>query len=190
MLWLFRPLFSTVFLFSIILSIPIAFDVGGRDAGLAYSLSLFLFYLVYSSIKLAIPDNSPLRWAVVVPLRLAQWVFIPGLLIWSLNRFSVDSGNSDWVSRTFQHVVGYAQKRPETWHEWFFGGGGLLESVTLGTWDKTLMYSSPVFQLLEGFCSLLVIQAAGQIARWLVNRGRSDTWVVSRWSAHYHLTKY
>lgn len=29
----------------------------------------------------------------------------------------------------------------------------------------------------EGFCSLLVIQAAGQITRYLVNR-RSDSWMV------------
>jgi hypothetical protein len=178
MLWLFRPFFSAAFLLSIILSIPLAFDVGGRDAGLAYSLSLFTFYLLYSSIKLATPANSPLRWLVVAPLRAAQWLLIPALLIWSLNRFSIDSSSSDWVSRTVQSVMETVHKRPETWREWFFGGGGLVESVTLGGWDKTLRYSSPVFQLLEGFCSLLVIQAAGQITRWLVNKGRSDTWVV------------
>jgi hypothetical protein len=177
--WLLRPFFSSAFLLSIVLFVPIAFDVGGRDAGLAYSLSLFLYYFFYSSVKLAAPSDSPLRWVLVAPLRAAQWLLIPALLIWSLNRFSVDSGSSDWVSRTLQQVVGYAHKRPETWHEWFFGGRGLLESVTLGGWDKLLRYSSPVFQLLEGFCSLLVIQAAGQITRWLVNRGRSDTWVVS-----------
>ncbi|MCJ1452649.1 hypothetical protein MMC28_002992 [Mycoblastus sanguinarius] len=42
-----------------------------------------------------------------------------------------------------------------------------------------LRWSTPVFQLCEGFCSLLVIQAAGQITRWLVNRGgRSDSWMI------------
>jgi hypothetical protein len=40
-MWLFRVLSSAIFLLSIILSIPIAFDVGGRDCGLAFSLSLF-----------------------------------------------------------------------------------------------------------------------------------------------------
>jgi hypothetical protein len=50
--------------------------------------------------------------------------------------------------------------------------------LTIGAWDSTLRYSSPVFQMLEGFCTLLVIQAAGQITRWIVNRGRSDTWVL------------
>ncbi len=43
MWWIFRAFFSTVFLLSIVLSIPIAFDVAGRDAGMAYSISLFFF---------------------------------------------------------------------------------------------------------------------------------------------------
>ncbi|KAJ9156572.1 ICE2-domain-containing protein [Pleurostoma richardsiae] len=173
---IFSVLFSAVFLLSIILSIPIAFDVGGRDAGLAYSLSLFLFYILYSSIKIITPERSRFRWALVTLIRLSQWIVIPGLLIWALNRFSVDAGSTDWVSRTVAHVA--RPNKPTSWHEWFFGQGGVLESVTLGGWDKGLRYSSPVFQLLEGFCSLLVIQAAGQITRWLVNRGRSDTWVI------------
>ena len=62
---------------------------------------------------------------------------------------------------------------------WLFGPDGLIESAAVGGWDKVLRWSTPVFQLSEGFCSLLVIQAAGQITRWLVNRGgRSDTWMV------------
>lgn len=177
MWWLFRALSSAIFLLSIVLSIPIAFDVGGRDAGLAYSLSLFLFYFFYSTINLLTPDSSRVRWAFTNLVRLSQGLVMPILLIWALNRFSVDAGSTDWVSRTVAHVTSHA--KPSTWHEWFFGQGGILESVTLGGWDKTLRYSSPVFQLLEGFCSLLVIQAAGQITRWLVNRGRSDTWLVS-----------
>jgi len=64
--------------------------------------------------------------------------------------------------------------------DWIFGHDGLVESATVGSWDKLLRWSTPVFQLCEGFCSLLVIQAAGQMTRWLVNRGRrSDSWMVS-----------
>lgn len=176
MWWFLRVLFSAVFLLSVVLSIPIAFDVGGRDAGLAFSLSLFLFYLLYSACKLATPDTSRFRWAATTLVRLSQWIVIPTLLIWSLNRFSVDAGSTDWVPRTFHHLT---RPKPDNLHEWFFGEKGVLEHLMLGGWDKGLSYSSPVFQLLEGFCSLLVIQAAGQITRWLVNRGRSDTWVVS-----------
>lgn len=178
MLAIFRALSGAVYLLCIILSIPIAFDVGGRDSGLAYSLSIFLFYFLYSFIRAITPKESRVRWAITSLMGMLQWIVLPGLLIWSLNRFSVDAGSTDWVSRTLGHVRP-AAKHTESWQEWFFGQGGILEHLTLGGWDRGLRYSSPVFQLLEGFCSLLVIQAAGQITRWLVNRGRSDTWVVS-----------
>jgi len=106
---------------------------------------------------------------------MAQWILIPGLLIWSMNRFAVDANASgNWVARTFDAK----RAKDASVKEWIFGAGGLAEMMTIGTWDKVLRYSSPLFQLAEGFCSLLVIQAAGQITRWLVNR-RSDTWMVS-----------
>lgn len=178
-MWAFFNIISgTVYLLSIVLSIPIAFDVGGRDSGLAYSLSIFLFYFLYSFSKAITPPGSRVRWTLSNLLGLSQWVVLPTLLIWSLNRFSVDTGSSDWVSRTLGHFRPTVNHN-DSWHEWFFGQGGLLEHITLGSWDNGLSYSSPVFQLLEGFCSLLVIQAAGQITRWLVNKGRSDTWIVS-----------
>jgi hypothetical protein len=175
MWWLFRIVSSSIFLLTIVLSIPISFDVGGRDTGLAYSLALFAFYLVYSAAKLATPDNSRVRWTVTKILQTSQWVVIPALLIWSLHNFAVDASSTDWVSRT---MGGLGRQKHTTWTDWIFGKGGLVESVTIGGWHNTLRYSSPVFQLAEGFCTLLVIQAAGQISRYLVNRGRSDTWVV------------
>ncbi|KAH8596326.1 ER membrane protein-like protein [Bisporella sp. PMI_857] len=174
-MWIFRVISSAIFLLSIILSIPIAFDVGGRECGLAFSLSLFYFYFFLSTIKLATPDRSRIRWFFVKLTGLSQWVVMPVLLIWSMNRFAVDANNSgDWVARTFN---GKRAQYASTW-EWIFGSGGLVEFLTIGTWDKLLRYSTPFFQLAEGFCSLLLIQAAGQITRWLVNRGRSDTWMI------------
>ncbi|KAI9642947.1 hypothetical protein NHQ30_008681 [Ciborinia camelliae] len=91
-----------------------------------------------------------------------------------MNRFAVDAdSDGGWVTRTFD---GKRAKDKEL-REWVFGYGGLLEMLTVGTWDKVLRYSTPLFQMVEGFCSLLVIQAAGQITRYLVNR-RSDTWMI------------
>src|SRR5687768_13012336 len=177
MWWFFSVLFSAVFLFTIVLSIPVAFDVGGRDSGLAYSLSLFIFYFFFSLVKLATPEDSRrIRWLVSNILRLSQWIVIPALMIWALGQFAVDAGSTGWVERT---LGGVFQSKSTSWTEWLFGKDGVLETVMLGSWDNVLRYSGPVFQLLEGFCTLLVIQAAGQITRWLVNRGRSDTWLVS-----------
>ncbi|KAM0243000.1 hypothetical protein ACHAP5_007031 [Fusarium lateritium] len=175
MWWLFRAVFSSIFLLSIVLSIPVAFDVGGRDSGLAYSLALFLFYFIYSSLELLTPEKSRSRFFLTGFLRLSQWIIIPALLIWALGQFAVDAGNTNWVERT---VGGLLNSKSTSWREWLFGRDGLVETVTLGGWDNVLRYSGPVFQLLEGFCTLLVIQAAGQLTRWLVNRGRSDTWLI------------
>ncbi|PHH73940.1 hypothetical protein CDD82_5183 [Ophiocordyceps australis] len=176
MWWIISILFSFVFLCSIVLSIPVAFDVGGRDSGLAYSLSLFIYYMLYSAICILTLETTRLGRAVSALLRLSQWLVIPFLMIWALSQFAVDAGSStSWVERTLGSIW---HSKNTSWTEWVFGRDGVLETLMLGSWDNTLRYAGPVFQLLEGFCTLLVIQATGQITRWLVNRGRSDTWVI------------
>ncbi|KHJ30350.1 putative er membrane protein [Erysiphe necator] len=89
-----------------------------------------------------------------------------------MNQFATDAnGSGDWVARSFE------RKRISSLS--LLGSGGLVEVLTVGTWDKLLQYSKSIFQLAEGFCSLLAIQAAGQITRWLVNKGRSDSWMIT-----------
>jgi len=179
-MWITRALLSALFLFGIVFTIPLAFDVGGRTCGLAFSLALSCFYFFYSALRLSTPDDSRLRWILVKFVAVLQWIIIPFLLIWSLNKFSVDSdnfnnsSNGGWVAKTF------GAERPEnlSLREYIFGKDGLAETVTIGAWDKMLRWSTPVFQLSEGFCSLLVIQAAGQITRYLVNGEGGDGWMV------------
>ncbi|KAF2809732.1 ICE2-domain-containing protein [Mytilinidion resinicola] len=174
-MWLTRVASSATFLSAIIFTIPLAFDIGGRTCGLAFSLSLASYYFFYSALRLATPDGSRFRWTLVQLIAWTQWFVLPALLIWSLNKFSVDSDNNGgWVERTF----GGKRAHDSSVQEWLFGSGGLVESATIGSWDKILRWSTPVFQIGEGFCSLLVIQAAGQITRWLVNRERGDSWMI------------
>jgi hypothetical protein len=175
-MWLVRATSSLVFLFLIVFTIPLTFDVGGKDCGLAFSLALSIYYFLYSILRLVTPDASRFRFAFAQIIKYTQWVTILTLMIWSLNKFSVDSDNADgsWVERTFN----YKRAQDTSIRLWLFGRHGILDSVALSSWDKLLRYSTPVFQLLEGFCSLLVIQACGQITRWLINRERGDTWMV------------
>jgi hypothetical protein len=174
-MWLTRVVSATIWLCAIVFTIPLAFDIGGRTCGLAFSLSLSSFYFFYTVLRLATPDTSRFRWLLAELIRWSQALVIPTLLIWSLNKFSIDSdNNSGWVERTF----GGKRAQDTSVYEWLFGTDGLVQTATIGSWDKLLRYSTPVFQIGEGFCSLLVIQAAGQLTRWVINRERGDSWMI------------
>lgn len=170
---------SALFLASIVFTIPLAFDVGGRTCGLAFSLTLATYYFILSTLRLATPDHSRWRSLALNLFAAMQPVMIGGLLIWSLNKFSVDSGEeASWVSRAFYNATKPLHQNP-SFKDWVFGKEGLLEHALIGGWDKLLTYSTPVFQLVEGFCSLLVIQAAGQVTRYLVNNDDGgDRWML------------
>jgi hypothetical protein len=175
-MWIFRIFSSVLFLTVVVLAIPLAFDVGGKTCGLAFSLSLASFYFLFSILRLTTPDRSRFRYALIQLVRATQWLIMPTLLIWSLNKFSIDSdNNSGWVERTFNGK----RAQHTSIRDWIFGVDGLVEAFAIGTWDKLLRWSTPMFQLCEGFCSLLIIQSAGRFTRWVVNRGeRSDSWMV------------
>jgi hypothetical protein len=176
-MWLLRATSSFIFLFLIVFTIPLTFDVGGKECGLAFSLSLSTYYFFYSILRLITPDESRVRFGLVQLVKYTQWVTVLALMIWSMNKFAVDSSNAaaSWVERTFKPK----QSQDSSIKLWLLGRGGVVESVALNSWEKTLMWSTPLFQFLEGFCSLLVIQSCGQITRWLVNRERGDSWMVS-----------
>ena len=178
-MWLARAISSLVFLFLIVFTIPLAFDVGGKECGLAFSLSLAAYYFFFSVLRLATPEGSRIRYGMVQIIRYTQWVTILALMIWCLNKFSVDSNAipGGWVARTFSRK----RAHDTSVKLWLFGRGGLVEWAAINGWDKGLRWLTPVFQILEGFCSLLVIQFCGQITRWLVNRERGDSWMVC-WS--------
>lgn len=176
----FRALSAILFLTLIIVLIPLTFDVGGRDAGLAFSLTISTYYFILSLLRISTPPGSNFRRPIVNILRASQLLILPILCIWALGRFSVDADNSSgWVERTFRTSKDFFKPNANLWQS-IVGREGLIENVTLGSWDITLRWSSPIFQLLEGFCSLLVIQAIGQFSRWLVNRSEwSDAWLLT-----------
>jgi hypothetical protein len=162
---------GVTFLSLVILFIPLAFDVGGRDCGLTYSLSLAIFYFLLSTARLAVPSSKRWRGARLLlgVVEIMQYiVVIPGLLIYALDKFS-DDDESDTKGVGRVHGGGGSTATQRT----------AVDKFTIGPWDTFLTFSTPMFQLSEGFCSLLVIQAGGQISRWLVNGKKSDTWMVS-----------
>lgn len=174
--WLYRATAALVFLFTIVFSVPLIFDVGGRTCGLAFSLSLVVYYSIHSILSLAIPSRTRLGSAAIKLLSASQWLVIPTLMIWTLNKFSLDANSTTWMERTFN----FKRAVDTSLTQWLFGRGGLMENMAIGGWDRLLRWSVPFFQLVEGFCSLLVIQAAGQITRHTVNKEGGDNWMVSQ----------
>lgn len=134
-----------VYLSLIILTIPLAFDVGGEECGLAFTLTLAVFYFSMATIRL-LGRNTQFSTITHI-VYYSQHVIIPSLFVMFLNIYSDP-----------EHAYPLWNRILVPWR--FF-----LENATAG------------FTILEGFCTLLVIQAAGQISRYLMKRN-SDFWTI------------
>lgn len=167
LLWLLSRVASGVlFLLLVILSIPLAFDVGGKECGLAFSVALAAFYFGLSTLRIVTSSSNGFIKFIVRLMGLFQYVLVPALLIYCLDRWSPPKALGD--------AGGFLRNGSEILvirHNW-------VEKLSLGWWSWFLKWSTPMFQLLEGFCTLLVIQTFGHISRWLVNRNKSDSWMV------------
>lgn len=142
-----RLVLSTFFLAQTVLSVPLAFDVGGEECGLIFSMFLAVLYTVTCTLRYWTPMRKGrlhyISWFVVT---FAQLLVIPILLI---------------------YVLG-ASERGQLPH------GNIIDNM-FATWKWWLTYSTPWFTLLEGFASLLVIQSIGQVSRWLIH-SKSQFW--------------
>lgn len=49
--------------------------------------------------------------------------------------------------------------------------------MVIDVWKLFIVNSTPIFTILEGFCSLLLIQAVGQTLHWLTVY-KSDSWLI------------
>ncbi|CUM67494.1 uncharacterized protein PRCAT00005191001 [Priceomyces carsonii] len=139
----FRALFSSLYLILIILTIPLSFDVGGVECGLAFSFTTCTLYFVLTTIQLVTRKNRYVRWISL--LYYVQHLLIPSLLTLFLSYYS-------------------SKHKPHT-----------LTIIDL--WRQFIINSTPIFTILEGFCSLLLIQAIGQTINWLIVY-KSDSWLI------------
>lgn len=145
MLRVLRGILSSVYLILILLTIPLAFDLGGTRCGLAFSLTVFALYFILTTVRLVSRRSKYLRWMSFIYY--SQHIFLPSILTFFISYFNshqlVDIPN--------------------------------LKVVDI--WRLLIVNSTPVFTILEGFCTLLSIQAVGKTINWLtVNR--SDSWLI------------
>lgn len=143
-----RLLLSIIYLILIILTIPLAFDVGGINCGLAYSLTIFSLYFVLTTVRLVTRKTRHLRWVSV--LYYVQHIILPSLLTLFLSYYSLSPGGIQ---------------------------PGSLQYLPIKLWNYFIVNATPVFTIFEGFCSLLLIQAVGQTINWLTVY-KSDSWLI------------
>lgn len=143
-----RAFFTTLYLLLIVLTVPIAFQVGGVYCGLTFTVTLFCIYSSLTVIRLVLYRN----WVVNV-LYYSQHLLIPSILTFSLSVFN----NNDMEQLKLDHIVYYK----------FF----------IKPWMYVIQKSTPWFTLLEGLCTVLAIQSIGQTFTWL-KLNKSESWVI------------
>ncbi|KAI9604954.1 hypothetical protein H4Q26_002924 [Puccinia striiformis f. sp. tritici PST-130] len=127
----------------ILLYLPLALDIAGKECFLALSASLALYYSALSTLYLIFRNT---RFAFVSKVfGLLQNLVIPTFLLIWLNIYSTDE------SKIGNPIL-----------------GNNLVGPILSFWEVFLTWSTPVFVLLEGISTLLCIQSVGQISRYIV----------------------
>lgn len=143
-----RILFSSVYLIYIILTIPLSFEVGGINCGLSYSITILILYFCLATFRV-------LKYHRFISsfLYYMQHLLLPTLLSFFLSIFK--ENDSICLNSIFERI----------W--WLY---------IVKFWKIFLMNSTPLFTILEGFCSLLSIQALGQVSKYIKNK--SDNWSI------------
>lgn len=157
-----RAILATLYLVLIILTIPLAFDVGGVNCGLAYSLTTLVTYFILTTIRILVRKTKYFQWISIIYY--CQHFFIPSLLTYFLSYYSHENIKKlDLISSS--------------------GSGSSTSTSTSSKfnpvmiWRLVLINSTPIFTVLEGVCSLLLIQAMGQTMSWLTIY-KSDSWLI------------
>lgn len=152
-----RVLFSTIYLIYIILTIPLSFEVGGLNCGLSYSLTILILYFCLATLRV-------LKYHRFISsfLYYLQHLLLPTLLSFFLTIFdnTLSDSNSelmDLASRSIFHKI---------WWQYI-----------IQFWKFFLINSTPLFTILEGFCSLLSVQAIGQLFKYFI-KNKSDIWSI------------
>lgn len=74
-----KSILSIIYLILIILTIPLAFDLGGIECGLIYSLTTLVLYFILTSVRLLYRRFPALK--VLGPLYYAQHLLLPSILM-------------------------------------------------------------------------------------------------------------
>lgn len=165
-----RMFLATLYLCYVILTIPLSFEVGGLDCGLSFSFTILVLYFVLATFRV-------LRYHRFLStfLYYMQHLFLPSILSLFLTIFTSDTHSPHNFNSSASSTFSSASLSPSVSTSFF---SKLWWNYILEGWKLFLVNATPLFTILEGFCTLLSIQAVGQVSQFLI-RHRSDTWSIA-----------
>lgn len=138
---------SSLSFIQVLIYLPLSLEVAGKSCFLSLSAALAGYYFLQSTLDLLLRSTRLHRLSrILSPI---QVLAVPALLLVSLNLYHAPPTS--------------AQKY-----------GYILTSVP-GAWEAILKALTPLFTLLEGVSTLLVIQALGQVSKYLIEE-RSESY--------------
>ncbi|CAR25054.1 Protein ICE2 [Lachancea thermotolerans] len=171
-----RVCLTSFYLLLILITIPISFQVGGLYCGLSFTVTLFNLYLITTTLKIAARARGLAKLASAAYY--AQHFFIPSLLFLFLSGFSNDElkRQIDTNTRPDESLIDLLRSttQSQTWVFYYY-----YYQYVVRPWQFMLLRSTPYFTLLEGFFTVLGIQAVGETNRWLSRGNGSNMWVIS-----------
>ncbi|GME67956.1 unnamed protein product [[Candida] boidinii] len=167
-----RIILASIYLFLIILTIPLAFEIGGVNCGLSYSITILLLYFFLATLRV-------LKYHRIISsfIYYLQHLLLPSILFMFLTLFQKNNlnGSTNTVNGVINDIPGSNLESEIMNTDTIFKK--IWWNIIIKAWKIFLINSTPLFTILEGFCSLLSIQAIGQMSKWLIKH-RSDTWSI------------
>ncbi|GAA6039287.1 hypothetical protein JCM8097_003245 [Rhodosporidiobolus ruineniae] len=169
-LWIVPRLFAHFASFGqVLLYLPLALDIAGKDCMLALSLLLTVSFGCSATLHL-ITRNTRLK-PLSTALSWLQPFLIPFLLLLTLNLYSTSPTAAPTLRDKLLHS--HSHQTPE-------GPSAPLVTSLLAFaraapsyWETVLRRSSPLFTILEGLCTLLCIQAVSRFTMKRIDDSRS-----------------
>ncbi|GAA5881504.1 hypothetical protein JCM16303_005681 [Sporobolomyces ruberrimus] len=160
----------------ILLYLPLALDIAGKQCMLALSLLLTLSFGFSATLHLLV-RNTRLK-PLSTTLSLLQPFLVPALLLLTLNLYSTDTAlpNSSTPSTLRDKLLYTQHHQPSpSSNDLPFSSSPLLLSFLSSAptnWSKILRTLSPIFVILEGLCTLLCIQKVSRFTQSKIETSR------------------
>lgn len=173
-----RGCLTTFYLLLVLITIPISFQVGGLYCGLSFTVTLFNLYFLTTTLKIVSKKYNRLYYSITSFVYYLQHFIIPSLLFLFLSGFNNDELKRQIdgdVNLPRESLVNFLRNKSGK-HSWIFYY--YYYKFTVKPWQFVLLHSTPYFTLLEGFFTVLGIQAIGETNKWLRYHKNSNTWII------------